>query len=94
MQRRVSGSSSDQNSNASASRVVHDDVPTQAVLLVVRTERAIGKVDLNVEARQNSSIPHTAGRDDFALDGLGPGYRQIQLRADGRSDTHVMQLEP
>ena len=58
------------------------------------TERAIGKVDLNVEARQNSSIPHTAGRDDFALDGLGPGYRQIQLRADGRSDTHVMQLEP
>jgi hypothetical protein len=53
MQGRVSGSSSDQNSNASASRVVHDDVPTQAVLLVVRTERAIGKVDLNVEARQN-----------------------------------------
>ena len=94
MQGRVSGSSSDQNSNASASRVVHDDVPTEAVLLVVRTERAIGKVDLNVEARQNSSIPHTASRDDFALDGLGRGYRQIQRRADGRCDTHVMQLEP
>ena len=34
------------------------------------------------------------GRDDFALDGLGPGYRRIQLRADGRIDTRVVQLEP
>jgi hypothetical protein len=34
------------------------------------------------------------GRDDFALDGLGPGYRRIQLRADGRIDSQVMQLEP
>ena len=43
-------------------RTVHDDVPTEAVLLVVRTERAIGKVDPNVEPRQDPSIPHTAGR--------------------------------
>jgi Icc protein len=34
------------------------------------------------------------GRDDLALDDLGPGYRRIQLRADGRIDTHVTQLEP
>ncbi len=34
------------------------------------------------------------GRDDFALDSLGPGYRRIQLRSDGRIDTHVTQLEP
>lgn len=34
------------------------------------------------------------GRDDFALDGLGPGYRRLKLQADGRIDSQVTQLEP
>lgn len=34
------------------------------------------------------------GRDDFALDALGPGYRRLRLHADGRIDSQVIQLDP
>jgi Icc protein len=33
-------------------------------------------------------------RDDFALDGLGPGYRRLRLHADGRIESQVTQLDP
>ena len=32
------------------------------------------------------------GSKDFALDDLAPGYRRIELFADGRIDTEVLRL--
>jgi Icc protein len=49
--------------------------------------------DIEWMATPSTCVQFKAGSKDFALDDLAPGYRQLELHADGRIESRVQRLE-